>query len=175
MNALTQGGKRKQRIRRATMQDQFWPRNFSQRSHRGFSISERRLWTAVLVKAVDDWRSGNLRARREAQEFLLEDTRDFSQVCAGAGIDPDHFRAKLQKVGSRISMCPDPGSARSSRQASRTAARRLSFVKAASFASPRRSRFPVLFMESGSQVPISAGAFWTAPERIKIMASGTAS
>jgi hypothetical protein len=29
-------------------------------------ISKRRLWTAVLVHAVEDWRSGTLRARREA-------------------------------------------------------------------------------------------------------------
>jgi hypothetical protein len=34
-------------------------------------ISERRLWTAVLVNAVEDWRGGTLRARREAQEFLF--------------------------------------------------------------------------------------------------------
>jgi hypothetical protein len=35
-------------------------------------ISERRLLTAVIVNAVEDWRSGSLRARREAQDFLFD-------------------------------------------------------------------------------------------------------
>lgn len=67
-------------------------------------ISERRLWTAVLVMAVEDWRAGTLRARRTAQQFLFEDDRDFSEVCAGAGLDPQSFRAKLLKIGRRIEM-----------------------------------------------------------------------
>ena len=46
-------------------------------------ISERRLWTAVIVMAVEDWRSGSLRARREAQLFLFEDNEDF-RLCVGA-------------------------------------------------------------------------------------------
>jgi hypothetical protein len=66
--------------------------------------SERRLWTAVLVKAVEDWRTGTIRARREAQKFLFEDAHDFAQVCASAGIDPDCFRSKLLKIGQRVSM-----------------------------------------------------------------------
>ena len=39
-------------------------------------ISERRLWTAVLVHAVEDWRKGTLRARREAQDFLFHNDQD---------------------------------------------------------------------------------------------------
>lgn len=65
-------------------------------------ISERRLWTAVLVAAVQDWRNGTLRARREAQEFLLEDSHDFDTVCAGAGLDPISLRCQLLKIGRRI-------------------------------------------------------------------------
>jgi len=68
------------------------------------SISERRLWTAVLVMAVEDWRAGTLRARRAAQQFLFEDDRDFGEVCAGAGLDPQSFRARLLKIGRRIEM-----------------------------------------------------------------------
>lgn len=34
-------------------------------------ISERRLWTAVIVNAIEDWRNGTLRAQREAQAFLF--------------------------------------------------------------------------------------------------------
>lgn len=67
-------------------------------------ISERRLWTAVIVMAVEDWRAGTLRARRAAQQFLFENDADFSQVCAGAGLDPESFRAKLLKIGRRIEM-----------------------------------------------------------------------
>jgi hypothetical protein len=44
-------------------------------------ISERRLWTAVVAMAVEDWRNGSLRARREAQSFLLDDNADF-RPCA---------------------------------------------------------------------------------------------
>jgi hypothetical protein len=67
-------------------------------------IGANRLWTAVIVKAVEDWRMGTLRARREAQKFLFEDDRDFFQVCASAGLDPNLFRTKLLKLGCRIEM-----------------------------------------------------------------------
>jgi hypothetical protein len=67
-------------------------------------IGANRLWTAVIVKAVEDWRMGSLRARREAQKFLFEDDRDFYQVCSSAGLDPGVFRTKLLKLGQRIRM-----------------------------------------------------------------------
>jgi hypothetical protein len=68
------------------------------------AIGERRLWTAVIVMAVEDWRSGTLRARRKAQEFLFEDDQDFNEVCAGAGLEPASLRVKLLKVGHRVEM-----------------------------------------------------------------------
>jgi hypothetical protein len=68
------------------------------------SIGEYRLWTAVIVKAIEDWRSGTLRARREAQKFLFEDNRDFFDVCSSAGLDPVRFRTQLLKIGRRIAM-----------------------------------------------------------------------
>jgi hypothetical protein len=67
-------------------------------------ISERRLWTAVVAMAVEDWRNGSLRARREAQSFLLDDNADFQTVCADAGLDPDTLRARLLKIGQRVHM-----------------------------------------------------------------------
>lgn len=67
-------------------------------------IAERRLWTAVLVMAVEDWRAGTLRARRAAQKFLFEDNYDFDEVCAGAGLDPGALRSKLQKIGRQINL-----------------------------------------------------------------------
>lgn len=78
--------------------------SFTQNAVTEDSIGENRLWTAVIVKAVEDWRMGTLRARREAQKFLFEDDRDFFQVCASAGLEPAVFRAKLLKVGRRIAM-----------------------------------------------------------------------
>jgi hypothetical protein len=67
-------------------------------------ISERRLWTAVVVMAVEDWRNGSLRARREAQSFLFEDSADFQAVCASAGLDAATLRARLLKIGQRVHM-----------------------------------------------------------------------
>lgn len=65
-------------------------------------IGENRLWIAVLVKAVEDWRFGTMRRRREAQEFLFEDEKDFSAVCANAGMDPASLRSKLLKIGKKL-------------------------------------------------------------------------
>ena len=76
----------------------------SQNSVTEEAILERRLWTSVIVKAVEDWQTGTLRARREAQKFLFEDQADFAEVCALAGLDPESFRAKLLKIGRRIEM-----------------------------------------------------------------------
>lgn len=67
-------------------------------------ISERRLWTAVIVNAVEEWRGGSLRARREAQEFLFDSEADFEMVCAGAGLNAEDFRRRLLKVGRLIEM-----------------------------------------------------------------------
>lgn len=61
-------------------------------------ISERRLWAAVLAQALEDWRGDRIRASQEAEEFLLEDHQDFETVCAGAGIDPSSFRARLHRL-----------------------------------------------------------------------------
>jgi hypothetical protein len=65
-------------------------------------VAEHRLWTAVIVHAVQDWLSGTLRDRRDAQKFLFEENFDFTEVCAGAGIDPSSFRAKLLRIGRRL-------------------------------------------------------------------------
>jgi hypothetical protein len=67
-------------------------------------LAERRLWIAVLVMAVEDWRKGTLRARREAQKFLFEDQTDYERVCASAGVDPGGFRSSLLRIGKKIAM-----------------------------------------------------------------------
>lgn len=68
------------------------------------SIAERRLWIAVLTSAVEDWRNGTLRHRREAQQFLFENHEDFDRVCASAGVDPSGFRSALLRIGKKIAM-----------------------------------------------------------------------
>ena len=67
-------------------------------------IGERRLWTAVLISAVEDWRNGSLRTQRKAQEFLFGSDTDFQTVCARAGLEPSSFRARLLKVGKLVEM-----------------------------------------------------------------------
>ena len=67
-------------------------------------IGERRLWTAVVISAVDDWRNGGLRVQRKAQEFLFDNDADFQTVCARAGLEPGSFRARLRKIGKLVEM-----------------------------------------------------------------------
>jgi hypothetical protein len=67
-------------------------------------IGERQLWTAVLLLAVEDWRQGSLKKRRQAQKFLFEDQDNFYRVCAGAGLEPESFRSRLMKIGRKIEL-----------------------------------------------------------------------
>jgi hypothetical protein len=67
-------------------------------------IGERRLWTAVVISAVEDWRGGSLRTQRKAQEFLFGGDADFQTVCARAGLEPGSFRARLLKIGKLVEM-----------------------------------------------------------------------
>jgi hypothetical protein len=67
-------------------------------------LAERQLWIAVLTMAVEDWRSGTLRMRREAQKFLFENHDDYQHVCASAGVDPSGFRGSLLRIGKKIAM-----------------------------------------------------------------------
>ena len=62
---------------------------------------ERRLWTAVLVQAIVEWRSNNVRASRAAERFLFEDDKDFDIVCASAGLNPQSFRSQLTRLGPK--------------------------------------------------------------------------
>jgi hypothetical protein len=67
-------------------------------------IAERHLWTAVVTRALEDWRAGTLRERRAAQKFLFDEANDFDRVCASAGLDPASLRSQLSKIGRRINM-----------------------------------------------------------------------
>ncbi len=61
-------------------------------------VPEQRLWRAVLANTVQEWISGPLRKKREAEQFLFEDNEDYRTVCSSAGIDPAHFRNRLEKL-----------------------------------------------------------------------------
>jgi hypothetical protein len=65
-------------------------------------FGERRLWLAVVMQAVEEWRNGTLRNRRHAQEFLFDNTRDFEAVCANAGLDASSLRSRLLKIGRKV-------------------------------------------------------------------------
>jgi hypothetical protein len=60
--------------------------------------AERRLWTAVLLQAVMDFQSHNMRARREAEIFLMERPADLEVICHRAGLNPDAFQSKLSRL-----------------------------------------------------------------------------
>ena len=59
---------------------------------------ERRLWTAVLLQAVQDWQSMSARSRREAEVFLFNSDADFETVCQSAGIDAGSFQSRLKRL-----------------------------------------------------------------------------
>lgn len=61
-------------------------------------IGEQRLWVAVLAQAIEDWQGDRLRSKREAEQFLFQDQKDFQIVCARAGVDPISFRSQLSRL-----------------------------------------------------------------------------
>jgi len=69
--------------------------------------AEQKLWRAVIASTVEEWVSGPLRKKREAEQFLFEDNHDYRTVCYSAGINPDSFRRKLERIRSRhVSVAP---------------------------------------------------------------------
>ena len=69
--------------------------------------AEHRLWRAVIASTVEEWVSGPLRKKREAEQFLFQDDQDYRTVCYSAGINPDSFRRKLERIRSRhVSVAP---------------------------------------------------------------------
>lgn len=65
-------------------------------------LSEKRLWQAVLLTTIREWMWGPLRRKRQAEEYLFQNRKDFETVCKSAGMDPDRLRAKLNRVRLRL-------------------------------------------------------------------------
>ena len=59
---------------------------------------EKRLWQAVIVTTIQEWISGPLRSKRQTEEYLFQDERDFPVVCQSAGMDAGRLRAKLNRL-----------------------------------------------------------------------------
>lgn len=59
---------------------------------------EVRLWQAVVVTTIQEWVSGPLRRKREAEDYLFKDERDFPLVCQSAGLDAGRLRSKLARL-----------------------------------------------------------------------------
>jgi hypothetical protein len=67
------------------------------------SVSESRLWQAVIISAIQDWRSGPLRLKNQAGDYLFQDKKDFPLVCHLAGMNAGQLRAKLTKLRGQVS------------------------------------------------------------------------
>jgi hypothetical protein len=72
------------------------------------TVSEKRLWQAVLLTTIQEWMWGPLRRQRQAEQYLFQDQKDFQAVCKSAGMDPDQLRAKLQRLRGRLVLGPQP-------------------------------------------------------------------
>jgi hypothetical protein len=62
-----------------------------------------KLWRAVIASTVEEWVSGPLRKKREAEQFLFNDDNDYRTVCYSAGINPEDLRRRLEKIRARNS------------------------------------------------------------------------
>jgi hypothetical protein len=60
--------------------------------------SQRGLWSAVLLQALEDWQSTNVRRKKEAEKFFFESGADFSRVCRAAGLVPESVLSKLRSM-----------------------------------------------------------------------------
>jgi hypothetical protein len=71
-------------------------------------ISDRRLWAAVLLQALEDWKSSNLRRKREAEKFFFEGGADFTRVCTGAGLTPESVLGRLRQMKDTVRSAAQP-------------------------------------------------------------------
>jgi hypothetical protein len=62
------------------------------------ALAEARLWQAVIVNTVQDWISGPLRLKREAERYLFGQHSDFALVCQSAGMDVRRLRERLVRL-----------------------------------------------------------------------------
>lgn len=59
-----------------------------------------KMWRAVISSTVEEWVNGPLRRKREAEQYLFSDSKDYRTVCYSAGINPENLRNRLEKARS---------------------------------------------------------------------------
>jgi hypothetical protein len=64
----------------------------------GENTPETALWRAVIARTIREWISGPLRRKREAEQYLFDDNKDFLLVCRSAGIDSGQLRSRLSQL-----------------------------------------------------------------------------
>lgn len=57
--------------------------------------TNRKLWQAVIDRAMAEWVGGPVRHKQKAEHFLFYDEDDFPFVCRSAGLDPEYVRESL--------------------------------------------------------------------------------
>jgi hypothetical protein len=75
--------------------------DYMQQSTEVEECAVQKLWRAVIASTVDEWVNGPLRRKRESEQFLFRDNKDYRTVCFSAGINPENLRARLEKIRSR--------------------------------------------------------------------------
>jgi hypothetical protein len=65
------------------------------------TTGEVRLWQAVVVRAIEDWMSGPLRQKCQAEHYIFDDNTDFAMACQSAGLNADDLRARLTRIRGR--------------------------------------------------------------------------
>ena len=61
-------------------------------------VTERRLWAAVLLQALEDWNSANARHRKDTERFFFDCPEDFARVCRGVGLAPNTVLKRLRRM-----------------------------------------------------------------------------
>ena len=62
------------------------------------TMAEARLWRAVIARTIQEWVSGPLQLKREAEKYLFGNDKDFVLVCESAGMDAGRLRAGLLRA-----------------------------------------------------------------------------
>jgi len=65
------------------------------------AAGEEGLWRAVIATTIDEWLNGPLRKKREAEQYLFNDSHDFPFVCAQAGMNAATLRARLRRLSTK--------------------------------------------------------------------------
>src|ERR1700733_14364422 len=69
-------------------------------------VGSRRLWTAVLLQALEDWQSSSLGKKMEAERFLFQSEKEFATLCRSAGLDPSSVTSKLTRLKKSADLQP---------------------------------------------------------------------